>query len=134
MSLRRAIVASFLLGSLAACTPAGGQRPVVSTPGAKPLYSPLGNKFAEASDGTVIPDTKPDPDAVAYAARCGGGGGRAVAMGMSECDLIGLKGTPSRVVGGLDQQGGSHNAIWYIEGGRRTVYKFDNDRLVDIIQ
>ena len=53
---------------------------------------------------------------------------------MSECDLIGMKGTPSRVVGGLDQQGGSHNAIWYIEGGVRTVYKFDDDRLIEVIK
>lgn len=93
----------------------------------------VGSSFAEAGDGTVIPDFAPDADAVDYARRCSGGRGAALANGMSECDLIGLKGTPSRVVGGLDQTGHSHNAIWYVEGGIRTVYKFDDDKLVETI-
>lgn len=95
----------------------------------------MGSKFAVAGDGTVIPDNAPDASAQAYAARCAGaGGGAAVAVGMSECDLIGAKGTPSRVVTAADQQGGTHNAIWYIEGGDRVVYRFDNDRLAEIIR
>ena len=98
------------------------------------VAGPAGGTFAEAGDGMVIPDSKPDAETLAFASHCPGTGARAVALGMSECDLIGMKGTPSRVVGGLDQQGGSHNAIWYIEGGVRTVYKFDDDRLVEVIK
>jgi hypothetical protein len=90
--------------------------------------------FAEAGDGMVIPDFKPDEDTLAFASHCGGGNARSVAMGMSECDLIALKGTPSRVVAGLDQNGSAHNAIWYVEDGVRTVYKFDDGKLVDIIR
>jgi hypothetical protein len=117
---------------LAACdqtTASTAPRPVVEA-----VPRPVASAFAEAGDGTVIPDAKPDADSLAYASHCGGTSARGVAMGMSECDLIGLKGTPSRVVRGLDQQGRSHNAIWYIEGGLRTVYKFDDDRLVDVIK
>jgi hypothetical protein len=55
-------------------------------------------------------------------------------MGMNECDLVALKGTPSRVVAGLDQEGRSHNAIWYVEDGVRTVYKFADNGLVEIIK
>jgi hypothetical protein len=95
---------------------------------------PLNQSFAQAGDGTVIPDTKPDPDALAFAQRCGGGGGGGIAMGMSECSLIGVKGTPSRVVGGEDQTGHTHDAIWYIEGGVRTVYKFADDKLIEIVK
>ena len=90
-------------------------------------------RFAEAGDGTVIPDFKPDPDAVAFAQRCTGGSAGSVDLGMSECGLIGLKGTPSRVVGGLDQSGHAHDAIWYVESGVRTVYKFNDDKLIEVI-
>lgn len=95
---------------------------------------PPNSKFAEAGDGTVIPDFEPDPDAIAFASHCGGGRGSSIALGMSECDLVALKGTPSRVVGGLDQQGHSHNAIWYVEGGVRTLYKFNDDKLIEVIK
>ncbi|MDQ0468316.1 hypothetical protein [Labrys wisconsinensis] len=125
--LRVAVLIAVL--PLAACQTAERPQPVVQADA-----TPLNSKFAQAGDGTVIPDFKPDADAVAYAARCSGGRGGSIAMGMSECDLIGAKGTPSRVVGGLDQQGHTHNAIWYVEGGVRTVYKFDDDKLIDVIK
>eukprot|EP01036_Dinobryon_divergens_P009678 gene9678-12946_t len=79
------------------------------------------SSFSEAG-GIVIPSDKPDAEAMAFASRCGGGVSGSVRMGMSECDLIALKGTPSRVIAGLDQSGRSHNAVWYVEGGRRVVY------------
>ena len=91
-------------------------------------------KFAEAGDGTVIPDFKPDPDALAFAQHCSGGGAGSIDLGMSECSLVALKGTPSRVVGGLDQDGHSHDAIWYVENGVRTVYKFNDDKLIEVIR
>jgi hypothetical protein len=110
--LRVAVLLAVL--PFAACQTAQRAQPVMQGDAA-----PLNSKFAQAG---------------AYAARCGGGRGGSIAMGMSECDLIDLKGTPSRVVGGLDQQGHSHNAIWYVEGGIRTVYKFDDDKLIDVIK
>jgi hypothetical protein len=132
VSLGRPTALLVALLALAACdqtTASTSSRPVVEA-----VPRPVTAAFGEAGDGTVIPDAKPDADSLAYASHCGGTSARAVAMGMSECDLIGLKGTPSRVVGGLDQQGRSHNAIWYIEGGVRTVYKFDDDKLADVIK
>jgi hypothetical protein len=132
MAIRLAALAVMAV-SLAACSEGlmterssvtrGNDVPIAQTP----------SSFSEAG-GIVIPSDKPDAEAKAFAARCGGGGGGSVRMGMSECDLIGIKGTPSRVISGLDQNGVSHNAVWYIEGGRRVVYKFDNDRLIDIIR
>ena len=116
---------------MAACNQTVAQRP---PPQVEAVPRPASASFTEAGNGTVIPDFKPDADSLAFASHCGGGAARAVAMGMSECELIGLKGTPSRVVGGLDQQGHSHNAIWYVENGIRTVYKFDDDKLIDVIK
>ena len=99
--------------ALAACNQTtGGARPVTQ-PVALATPRSLNASFAEDSRGTVIPD--------------------AVRMGMTECELIAGKGTPSRMVAGLDQSGGTHDAVWYIEGGARTVYKFDNDQLIDVI-
>ena len=116
---------------LAACneTVAHAKRPNLEA-----AARPASASFAQAGDGMVIPDFKPDDETLAFASHCAGGNSRAVAMGMSECDLIALKGTPSRVVAGLDQNGNAHNAIWYVEGGVRTVYKFDDSKLVDIIK
>ena len=130
--LGRALACLAAMALLTACNETAAQRR--PAPAIEAVPRPVGASFAEAGDGTVIPDFKPDADSLAFASHCGGSGARSVAMGMSECDLIGLKGTPSRVVGGLDQQGGSHNAIWYIEGGVRTVYKFDDDKLIDVIK
>jgi hypothetical protein len=127
--LVRVVAALIVAASLAACATARSPEPMPQAE-AKPLNS----KFAQAGDGTVIPDFQPDADSIAFAAHCGGGRGGSIVMGMSECDLIGLKGTPSRVVGGLDQQGHTHNAIWFVEGGVRTVYKFDDDKLIDVIK
>ncbi|MDQ0394225.1 hypothetical protein [Labrys monachus] len=128
------LVVTASVAALASCAPrsvavgqAAAERPVEA-------YS-LNQKFAEAGDGTVIPNFHPDADAVAFAQRCSGRGqGGGIALGMSECTLVGLKGTPSRFVGGEDQAGHSHDAVWYIERGVRTVYKFDDDRLVKIIE
>jgi hypothetical protein len=103
-------------------------------PSLEAVVRPVNASFAEAGDGMVIPDFKPDEETLAFASHCAGGTARSVAMGMSECDLIALKGTPSRVVAGLDQNGNAHNAVWYVEGGVRTVYKFDDSKLVDIIR
>jgi hypothetical protein len=117
---------------LAACsqTSGAGTRPVVTTP----VGLVAGSSFSETADGTVIPDDRPDAETVAFAARCGGrGGGGGVSLGMSECDLIGLKGTPSRVVAGIDIEGRSQNAVWYVENGRRTVYKFTDDKLIAVL-
>lgn len=108
-------------------------RPVAQAPA--PVMTPrsLNASFSQDSRGTIIPDAKPDPDALAAAQRCAGHAGSSVRMGMTECDLIGGKGTPSRMVAGLDQNGGTHDAVWYIENGARTVYKFDNNQLIDVI-
>jgi hypothetical protein len=117
---------------LAGCAQSVAQRPRPVAP--RPAVVAAGSAFAEAGDGTVIPDMKPDADAMAFASHCGGGSPGGVQMGMSECELIALKGTPSRVVQGLDQAGNAHNAIWYVEGGIRTVYKFNDGKLFDIIK
>ena len=120
-----------VLASCAAPTEGAGPPPVEQHVEA---YS-LEQKFAQAGNGTVIPNFHPDADAVAFAQRCSGqGGGGNIALGIGECDLVGIKGTPSRFVGGEDQMGHSHDAVWYIEQGVRTVYKFDDDRLVSIIR
>ncbi len=102
---------------------AGGSPPGYAAP----------SSFSEAG-GVVIPSEKPDAEALAYAARCNDRSAAKVAMGMTECALIGLKGTPSRVISALDQSGSAHNAIWYVENGQRVVYKFDNDRLIEVIR
>jgi hypothetical protein len=126
-----AVALTPVLASCAARTEAAAQPPAEHPVEA---YS-LDQKFAQAGDGTVIPNFHPDEDAVAFAQRCSGqGGGGSIALGMHECELVGLKGTPSRFVGGEDQTGHNHDAIWYIERGVRTVYKFDDDRLVTIIK
>lgn len=129
------LVAAALAPILACCAvPNEAARQPPPTGQTVQAYS-LDQKFAEAGDGTVIPNFHPDADAVAFAQRCGGqGGSSGIALGMSECELVGLKGTPSRFVGGEDQTGHSHDAVWYIERGVRTVYKFDDDRLVTIIK
>jgi len=110
-------------------------KPVVLKPGVpEPIaLKPADTHFAQAGDGTVIPDFRPDADAIAFASRCGQRGPSAVALGMRECDLVAAKGTPSRVVSGLDQSGHTHNAIWYLENGARRVYKFDDNHLTTII-
>jgi len=103
-------------------------------PAALPAPGKMTQKFTQDGEGMVIPDDKPDPDAQAFAQQCNGAGGAAsIALGMSECGLVGLKGTPSRFVGGLDQAGHAHDAVWYVEGGVRTVYKFDDNKLIEII-
>lgn len=132
--MSRLVIAPAAVLSLAAVVLAACAPPQVAQAPA-PVATPhsLNASFAEDSRGTIIPDAKPDPDAVAAAQRCAGHAGSPVRMGMTECDLIGGKGTPSRMVAGLDQQGGSHDAVWYIEGGARTVYKFDDDKLIDVI-
>lgn len=124
-------LAAITLTLLTACneTVAHARRPNLDA-----APKPVSASFAEAGDGMVIPDFKPDDETLAFASHCAGGNARSVALGMSECDLIALKGTPSRVVAGLDQNGNAHNAIWYVEGGVRTVYKFDDTKLVDIIK
>ena len=132
VAIRVVVLAAVALG-LAACS----EGLMTERPSATRAYDvPVAqtpSSFSEAG-GINIPSDKPDAEAKAFAARCGGGGGGSVRLGMSECDLIGIKGTPSRVISGLDQNGRSHNAVWYVEGGRRVVYKFDDDRLVDIIR
>ena len=71
---------------------------------ALPAQGKMTQKFAQDGEGMVIPDDKPDPDALAFAQQCGGAGGASsVGLGMSECGLVGVKGTPSRFVGGLDE-------------------------------
>jgi hypothetical protein len=132
MSVRLALALLSVLALTACAQDTVRQQPRYEQTAAIPTGR-MTQKFAEAGDGTVIPDFKPDPEAQAFAQRCTGGGGGSVDLGMSECSLIGAKGTPSRVVGGLDQSGHAHDAIWYVEGGVRTVYKFNDDKLIEVI-
>jgi len=128
------LLVAALLPALASCAPRTEAAAPTQPEDRIKAYS-LEQKFAQAGNGTVIPNFQPDADAVAFAQRCGGqGGGGSIALGMSECTLVGMKGTPSRFVGGEDQTGHSHDAVWYIESGVRTVYKFDDDKLVSIIK
>jgi hypothetical protein len=108
-------------------------RPAPRMAGASPSGYTAPSSFSEAG-GVVIPSEKPDAEALAFAAKCNDKSATKVAMGMSECALIGLKGAPSRVISALDQAGRAHNAIWYVESGQRLVYKFDDDRLVEVIR
>ena len=120
--------------TLASCAQEVAREQPRYEPAAAPPQGKMTQKFAEAGDGMVIPDDKPDPDALAFAQQCNGrGSASTLGLGISECGLVGLKGTPSRFVGGLDQTGHAHDAIWYVEAGVRTVYKFDDDKLIEII-
>ena len=124
---------ALLATPLAACN-----QTTASTAPRVPVTQPVGlvagSSFSRDANGMVIPDDKPDQETLDFAARCSGRGASSVTLGMSECDLIGLKGTPSRVVAGIDINGLDQNAIWYVEGGVRTVYKFTGDKLVDILK
>jgi hypothetical protein len=92
--------------------------PVASTP---VLNFQAGPEAARAGSPAVAPAQPPSAPAA-----------RGVALGMTECEVVGTIGPTDRVEISTNERGGRGAVVTYLQGNRAGIYRFEEGRLKSI--